>query len=259
VWGACVFGLLALACILAPLIRPGPNTINFAAQLKGPSFTHPFGTDELGRDVLARVLAGGRVDLLIGVVGTLLAYVVGTVIGVGLGYYRGRAGEVAMRGLDAIQAFPLLIFALALLAFIGQSVTTILYAVAFVNIPIFIRLVRVETLSVRDLPYIEAARCVGNPPLRIIRRHILPNVLTSSLTQLTTSIGYAILLTGALSFLGVGIRPPSPEWGSMIQEGSQVLLTGSWWISIFPGVVLFIAVISLQIMGGAVVRSRRIR
>ncbi len=153
-----------------------------------------------------------------------MSFVIGSALGVMIGYSRGPVGEVSMRILDAVQAFPLLILALAMLAFIGQSTLTIIYAVAFVNVPIFIRLVRAETVSVNNLPYMEAARCVGCSPPRLIARHLLPNVSTSALTQLTTSAGYAILLTGALSFLGVGVRPPTrsgDRWSRAVSTTSS--------------------------------------
>jgi peptide/nickel transport system permease protein len=257
--GGVVFLIIVLLAIFAPVLRPGPNDINLAAILQAPSWAHPFGTDPSGRDLLARVLAAGRVDLVIGVFGVLISFVVGGAIGVVLGASRSRWSSVAMRGLDAIQAFPLLIFALALLAFLGQSVSTIIYAVAFVNLPIFIRLVRSEAMAVAEMPFIEAARAVGNPRWRVLSRHLLPNVLTAATTQLTTAIGLAILLTGGLSFLGVGVQPPDAEWGSLIQQGTQSLTTGQWWLSVFPGIALLITVLALQMIGEGLVRSRRVR
>lgn len=257
--GAVIFGLIVLAALLAPVIRGGATDIDLLAISQGPSWEHPFGTDASGRDLLARVLAAARIDLLIGIVGVLLSFVVGGGIGLALGYRSGRLSAVCMRGLDALQAFPLLIFALALLAFLGQSVSTIIYAVAFVNVPIFIRLVRTEALSVSQQPFIEAARSIGNPPWRVVTHHLLPNVLTASLTQVTSAVGTAIMLTGGLSFLGVGVQQPTPEWGSLIQVGTQSLTTGRWWLSVFPGIALLVTVISLQLMGEGFVRSRRVR
>ena len=257
--GAVLFGLIVLVAILAPVLRPNPNAINLFAISKPPSWAHPLGTDPSGRDLLARVLAAARTDLLIGILGVMLSFVVGGAIGVILGYRRGLGSAVFMRGLDALQAFPLLIFALALLAFLGQSVSTIIYAVAFVNAPIFIRLMRTESLAVTQQPFIEAARSIGNPPWRVVSHHLLPNVLTSSLTQLTSAVGTAIILTGGLSFLGVGVQPPQAEWGALIQAGAQSMTTGQWWLAVFPGIALLITVISLQMIGEGFVRSRRVR
>ena len=257
--GAGIFAVIVLLALLAPIIRPHPNAVSLTAVLKPPSFTHPFGTDNDGRDILARVLAAARIDLLIAVGGSLISFAVGTVIGGLIGYIRGPVAEVLMRALDSIQAFPLLILALAMVAFLGASTTTIIYAVAFVNVPIFIRLVRAETAATCELPYMEAARCVGNPQWRIIGRHLLPNVITSALTQLTTTAGYAILLTGGLSFLGVGVQPPTAEWGALIQSGVDYLVTKQWWLTVFPGLAIVITVVSLQMMSEAFVRGRRIR
>jgi len=257
--GLGIFLAIVLLALLAPVIRPGPNTIALLTTLRAPSWAHPFGTDSEGRDLLARVLAAGRIDLEIGVGGSVLSFLVGSALGVIIGYVRGPVAEIAMRVLDAVQAFPLLILALAMLAFIGQSTLTIIYAVAFVNVPIFIRLVRAETVAVNELPYMEAARCVGCSPRRLIGRHLLPNVITSALTQLTTTAGYAILLTGGLSFLGVGVRPPTAEWGSLVQGGVDYLVTKQWWLTVFPGLAIVLTVLSLQMMGEALVRGRRVR
>lgn len=257
--GCTLFGLIVILALLAPVIRPGPNEISLTEILQAPSSAHPFGTDGSGRDMLARVLAAARIDLLIGVGGAVLSFIIGGAIGLVLGFSKGRWAGVVMRMLDAIQAFPLLILALALLAFLGQSISTIIYAVAFVNIPIFIRLIRTEALAVSELPFIEAARCVGNPRWRVLTHHLLPNVLTASLTQVTTAAGYAILLTGGLSFLGVGVQPPTAEWGALIQSGTQQLVTGQWWLSVFPGLALVITVFALQMIGEGFVRGRRVR
>ena len=257
--GLGIFVLIVALALLAPVIRPGPNTIGLLSTLRAPSWAHPFGTDSEGRDLLARVLAAARIDLLIGVGGSLLSFVVGSALGVIIGYSRGPLAEIVMRVLDAVQAFPLLILALAMLAFLGQTTLTIIYAVAFVNVPIFIRLVRAETVAVNDLPYMEAARCVGCSRRRAVVRHLLPNVITSALTQLTTTAGYAILLTGGLSFLGVGVRPPTAEWGSLVQGGVDYLVTKQWWLTVFPGLAIVITVLSLQMMGEALVRGRRVR
>ena len=257
--GVGIFVTVVALALLAPLIRPGPDAISLLTTLRPPSWAHPFGTDSEGRDLLARVLAAARIDLLIGVGGSLLSFVIGSSLGVLIGYSRGPLGELAMRILDAVQAFPLLILALAMLAFLGQSTLTIIYAVAFVNVPIFIRLVRAETVAVNDLPYMEAARCVGCSPKRLIARHLLPNVITSALTQLTTTAGYAILLTGGLSFLGVGVSQPTAEWGSLVQGGVDYLVTKQWWLTVFPGLAIVVTVLSLQMMGEALVRGRRVR
>lgn len=260
--GGIVFAAIVLVALLAPVIAPHPNQITTSPALAGPSWTYLMGTDDTGRDLLARVLDAARIDLLIAVVGALISFGIGSLCGLFLGYFRGKGSELAMRVLDVIQAFPLLVLGLALVSFLAPRfgvVPMLIVAVAFVSVPVFIRLVRSETLAVAEMPFVEAARSVGNPTWRIVLRHVLPNVLTSSLVQLTTTAGYAILTVGALSYVGVGIQPPNAEWGLMILQGSQVLVTGQWWPSIFPGIALFITVLSLHMMGEGFVRLRRVR
>lgn len=260
--GGIVFLGIVLVALLAPVIAPNPNEIASAPPLSGPGWPHLMGTDDTSRDVLSRVLDAARIDLLIAVAGALISFAIGTVTGLFLGYVRGRGSELVMRVLDVVQAFPLLVFGLALVSFLAPrfGVTAMLIvAVAFVSVPVFIRLVRSETLAVAEMPFVEAARAVGNPTWRIVLRHVLPNVLTSSLVQLTTTAGYAILTVGALSFVGVGVQPPRAEWGLMILQGSQVLVTGQWWPAVFPGVALFVTVLSLHMMGEGFVRLRRVR
>jgi peptide/nickel transport system permease protein len=259
--GIAFFGIVLVA-LLASVIAPHPNAIAAAPSLASPSWGHLMGTDDTSRDILARVLDAARVDLLIAVLGALISFGIGSVTGLFLGYFRGKGSELMMRVLDVVQAFPLLVFGLALVSFLAPrfGVTPMLIvAVAFVSIPVFIRLVRSETLAVAEMPFVEAARSVGNPTWRVVLRHVLPNVLTSSLVQLTTTAGYAILTVGALSFVGVGVQPPRAEWGLMILQGSQVMVTGQWWPSIFPGVALFVTVLSLHMMGEGFVRLRSVR
>lgn len=259
--GIAFFGIVLVA-LLAPVIAPHPNAIAAAPSLASPSWSHLMGTDDTSRDVLARVLDAARVDLLIAVLGALISFGIGSVTGLFLGYFRGKGSELVMRVLDVVQAFPLLVFGLALVSFLAPrfGVTPMLIvAVAFVSIPVFIRLVRSETLAVAEMPFVEAARSVGNPTWRVVLRHVLPNVLTSSLVQLTTTAGYAILTVGALSFVGVGVQAPRAEWGLMILQGSQVMVTGQWWPSIFPGIALFVTVLSLHMMGEGFVRLRSLR
>ena len=260
--GGTAFAGIVLVALLAPVIAPDPNHITTTPALTSPSWAHLMGTDDTGRDILARVLDGARIDLLIAVAGALLSFAIGSLAGLFLGYVRGKGSELAMRVLDVVQAFPLLVLGLALVSFLAPrfGVTAMLIvAVAFVSVPVFIRLVRSETLAVAEMPFVEAARAVGNPTWRIVLRHVLPNVVTSSLVQLTTTAGYAILTVGALSFVGVGVQPPRAEWGLMILQGAQVLVTGQWWPSIFPGISLFITVLSLHLMGEGFVRMRRVR
>jgi peptide/nickel transport system permease protein len=257
-FGLGLFLTIFVLCLAAPLFTADPNEPDLLGTLQPPSAEHWFGTDGSGRDVFARVLHGGRVDILLAVVGVLLSFAVGGPLGLMLGFFRNRLTEAVMRVLDVLQAFPLLVFALTLLAFTGPEYETFIYAIAFVATPLFLRLVRSETLAVRARPFVEAAEAAGNPRLRVMFRHVLPNVLTSALTQLTTSMASAILLIGALSFLGVGIRPPTAEWGSMIHEGRTYAVTGQWWPTMFPGLGIVLTVLALHTMGEGFVRRRRV-
>lgn len=255
--GIAILSVVLVGALLAPIVRPGPLELNLDVQLQAPSYDYPFGTDAVGRDILARVLAAARIDLFIALSGVVISFIIGGAAGLVLGFWTSRANEILMRMLDVAQAFPVLILAFALVAFLSRSNTTLIAALAFVNTPIFLRLVRAETVSIRELPFVEAARGVGNSPLRIIRRHVLPNVMTSALIQLTSSIGHAIVIVGALSFLGVGIAPPNPEWGAMLKEGSDY--AGQWWVALFPGTAMAVTVLALHLIGEGFVRRRRIR
>lgn len=257
--GGIVLLLIIAAAVFAPWLRPDASVPNLDAVLQSPSVEHPFGTNGLGQDVLGRVLLAGRIDLLVSLVGVALSAAIGGVIGVLVGYSRGRWTAWLMRGLDAFQAFPLLVFALLLLAFLGRSASTLILAVAFINVPIFIRLVRSETAAVCELPFVDAAHCVGNSRMRVVVRHVLPNVVTSALTHVTTAAGFAIMLVGALGFLGVGIDPSQPEWGVMIQEGMQYISSKQWWLIFFPSAAIVVSVVSLQALGESLLKSRRMR
>lgn len=257
--GLAILALIVVGAVIIPWILADRLETRLGDALLGPSLSHPFGTDPVGRDLFARVAEAARTDVTVAVVGVLLSAVIGGMIGVVVGYSRGRWSGLLMRGLDAFQAFPLLVFALLLLAFVGGGVSTLIIAVGFVNIPIFIRLVRAETLAASRLPYVDAATCVGCSTPRILWRHILPNVLTGALTQTTTAAGYAIILVGALGFLGVGTDPGAAEWGVMIQEGVQYMTSGQWWLIAFPGVAIVVTVVALQMVGESVVKARRVR
>jgi peptide/nickel transport system permease protein len=250
---------IAILCFGAPLYAPDPYKFDFDHALQGPSARHWLGSDELGRDLFSRIAYAGRIDLVMAICAAFLAFVIGTLIGLLVGYFRGVASEAIMRGVDVVQAFPVLILGLVLLTFYGSSFKTFVIILAVVNIPLFLRLARAQTLGVRDHPYIEAAHSIGASNPRILSRHVLPNIVTPGLVQITNTGGQAILIIGALSFLGVGVRPPKPEWGNMIQEGSTYILTGQWWISVFPGVAILITVMALHTVGEAFIHARRVR
>lgn len=223
-----------------------------------PSMDHPFGTDSSGFDVLARVLYAPRVDLLIALVSTVCAALIGVSLGLVVGMYegwprlKGAASYATMRTMDILQSFPVFILALALVAGGGRSATNVVIALIFVSIPVFVRLTRSEVLRVRERAHVDAAFLVGVSRRRIALRHILPLSLGPVLTQFSVTAGFAILLTAGLSFVGAGIRPPTPEWGLMISSGAPSIITGEWWPSVFPGLFLGLAVFALALIGDAI-------
>jgi len=237
--------------IAAPLItRYDPEAPNIAAARTGPSTDHWFGTDEVGLDIFTRVIYAGRINLTIGVFATLLSMTIGVAIGLIVAYYEGSViSEIVMRIMDLIQAFPVFVFAMVIVAVFGSGVGNIIFAVTFVNAPIYLRLVRAEARSYITRPYIEAARCTGNNALSIIFAELLPVSIRPVLIQASVNVGGAILLTAGLSFIGAGIRPPIPEWGSMIQIGAPTIIVGQWWASAFPGLAIAVNVLGFALFG----------
>ncbi|HKC42962.1 MAG TPA: ABC transporter permease [Burkholderiales bacterium] len=245
-----------LAGLLAPAIAPySPIEADPTQFLEPPSWKHLFGTDAVGMDIFSRTIYAPRIDLTIAVVGTLLSAVAGSFIGALVGYYStGRgvrvwASYAVMRAADVLQAFPVFVFAIALVASLGQSIQTVVLAIAFVNAPIYLRLMRAQVMSIREMRYVEASLVAGLSDLRTIMRHIVPNAMGPVLAQLSINIGWAILLTAGLSFIGAGVRAPTPEWGSMIAMGFQNVVTGQWWPSVFPGLALAITVFGFSLVG----------
>jgi peptide/nickel transport system permease protein len=245
-----------VAGALAPALAPySPIEADPTQFLEPPSWRHPFGTDAVGMDIFSRTLFAPRIDLTIAIAGTLLSAVAGSFIGALVGYYStGRgirvwASGAVMRAADVIQAFPVFVFAIALVASLGQSVSTVVLAIAFVNAPIYLRLMRAQVMSIREMRYVEASLVAGLSDLRTIMRHIVPNAMGPVLAQLSINIGWAILLTAGLSFIGAGVRAPTPEWGSMIAMGFQNVVTGQWWPSVFPGLALAITVFGFSLVG----------
>ena len=224
-------------------------------SLTAPSVDHWMGTDVSGMDILSRVISAPRIDLTIALVSSTIAFVVGVFLGVVSGYFSGLPGpgryvsEGIMRGADILQAFPIFIFALALVGFRGPGTENVIAALAFLNIPYFLRVTRGSVLQVRERPFVEAARCAGNSEIRIAFRHVMPNALTPALANISPGIGFAILLTAALSFVGAGVPKPTPEWGSMISIGAPNMMTGQWWTAFFPGVALGLTVLGFALLG----------
>lgn len=251
--GFAILAITAVLTILAPWIAPyDPQKASPAEILQPPSARHWMGTDNSGMDVLSRLLWAGRIDLAIALLGTGLGMLIGIPAGALVGYFRGTLTELFMRLIEFVQSFPIFITAMALVAATGNRIENIIYVMAFLNVPIFVRLVRSEVLSIREIEYVEAARCAGNSELRLVLRHVLPNALSSSLVQASVATGSSILLTSGLSFIGAGVRAPTPEWGVMMSTGSQDMILGFWWVSIFPGIAIGLVVFALATAGETV-------
>jgi len=236
--------------VLAPVIgRYDPLQVRPEDQLLPPGSAHWFGTDRIGFDIYSRVLHAAGVDLFIAISSVLLSIGVGLPIGVVVGYRGGRIDGVVMRMFDVIQAFPVLVLAIAVLATLGRGVLNIILVVGLIGVPTYVRLVRAQVRSLRELAYIEAARSVGNQPSRIVLRYLVPGTLGTVAVQAATSCGWAIILTAGLGFLGLGVRIPEPEWGYMISTGVEDLINGAWWMSVIPGIAIFITVFTFNLLG----------
>ncbi len=252
-----IFAAIIVLSIIGPELAPYSTTnASPADRLLPPSATHWLGTDDNGIDILSRLLAAPRTDVVIAVIATAISVLLGAPLGVVVALLesRRRAGstvvaEIAMRLLEVIQAFPVFVFAMVLVAVFGGTKINIIAAIAFVNMPVFVRLVRSDVLSLVQRPFAEAARAVGNSELRVGFRHILPNAMPTILVQLSVTIGFAILLTAGLSFVGAGVKPPTPELGSMIASGAKYLISNQWWPALFPGIALGLVVFSFGVFG----------
>lgn len=238
-----------LAALFAPFIATHDPTTASSDVLESPSSHHLFGTDLSGFDIFSRVVYAFRTDLQIGVTAAALALFIGSPLGVVAGYSRGPAGALIGRISDIVQAFPIFILAMAIVAARGPSITNVIFVVALLNAPIYLRLMRSETLGVRERTYIEAAKALGNSDLQIVRRHLIRNTMTPALIQFSVNIGWAVLLTASLSFVGAGVRIPTAEWGAMIAVGAQNMITGEWWPSVMPGIALGLTVFGFAVVG----------
>ena len=247
--GLAVIAVFILMALLAPLVAPyDPIATSWTLVRKPPSALHWFGTDELGRDVLARVIHGARASLLAGAIAVTIALGVGVPLGLLAGYRGGVIDALISRITDAMLACPFLILAIALAAFLGPSLGNAMIAIGVTTTPIFVRLTRGQTMSVKTDDYVEAARAMGNPRWRIALFHILPNILPALLVQATLSIAAAIIAEAALSFLGLGQQPPGPSWGSML-NAAQRFLTNAPWMAVWPGLAIFLVVLSFNLVG----------
>lgn len=250
--GAVILGVIILAAVFAPVLTPyNPNMIDAVNKFQGPSWSHWFGTDEVGRDIFTRILYGARLSLGLGIVAILIAAGIGLVIGTISGYFGGMIDQAIMRTMDMVLAFPTLILAMALAAALGPSIQNAMIAIALVKIPVYVRLARSETLSLRESLFVKSAQTFGIRPFRIIRKHIMPNSVSPVIIQGTLDVGDAILLIATLGFLGLGAQPPAPEWGAMISIGWKYLLD-FWWYPTFPCLFLFLSAGALNLIGDGV-------
>jgi len=246
---AITLGLIALA-FLAPWIAPvDPYATDPGRALRPPSLAHPFGTGVFGEDILSRVLWGTRLDLLIAAGAVGIALGLGGALGAAAGFLGGFADEGLMRAMDVLQAFPNFILALGIAAALGPSLPNLVVAIALTNVPVYARLMRSQVLTQRAAPYALAAVGIGNPFHRVLVVHLLPNTWSPILVQATLQAGWAILQAAGLSFIGLGVRVPTPEWGVMIAMGVQQVTAGQWWVAFFPGLAIMVAVIGLNLLG----------
>jgi len=242
--------LLVLGAALGPSLAPyDPLASDTAVALAAPSAAHWFGTDQLGRDIFSRILVATRLDLGIAATAVTLAFGIGTLLGLMAGYLGGWIDGAAGRVVDTIMAFPLFVLAMGIVAALGNNVANIVYATAIINLPIYARLARAEANVRRDAGFVEAARLCGNGEARIVLTQLLPNILPLMLVQVSLTLGYSILNAAGLSFIGLGVRPPTAEWGIMVAEGASFIVSGEWWVALFPGLVLMAAVFAFNLMG----------
>jgi ABC-type dipeptide/oligopeptide/nickel transport system permease subunit len=235
--------------LLADLIAPSdPYRINLAEKLSLPSASHIMGTDQLGRDLFSRILYGGRYTLILSAASIALALVIGLIVGTISGYYRGWLDLAVQRMVDILMAFPTIVLAIALATFIGSRPETLVIAVGIAEAPFMVRVVRGAVLSIGEMPYIEAVKLMGYSDIYIIAKHVIPNIIYVVIPQVTLQMGSAILVIAALGFLGIGIRPPTPEWGSMLNEARTYLMDYPH-LLIFPGLMIFLSVVSFNVIG----------
>lgn len=249
--GATIIVLMLLMALSADFLAPfDPLRINLSQRLTPPGAQHLLGTDELGRDLLSRIMYGARISLRVGLLVVGLAGGAGSLLGAVAGYFGGRLDNLIMRCMDVILSFPALVLAMALAAAMGPNLTNAMLAISVVMIPKFARLVRGEALVVREMPFVAAARVSGASSAWIIGRHILPNCLNPVIVLATLAMGEAILIAASLSFIGLGAQPPVPEWGAMISVGRKFLMD-QWWYATFPGLFICVTVIGCNILGDA--------
>jgi peptide/nickel transport system permease protein len=245
-----LFMLIALLALVGPYVVPyDPLASETAARLQPPSWAHWFGTDLIGRDVFSRVVVATRLDVIIALTSVVLVFALGGLAGIAAGYFGGWTDRIVSRLSDTIMAFPLFVLAMGIVAALGNTVTNIVIATAIINFPLYVRVARAEANVRRDAGFVQAARLSGNGEIRIVLMQILPNIMPIMMVQISLTMGYAILNAAGLSFIGLGVRPPTPEWGIMVAEGAANIISGEWWVALFPGAALMIAVFCFNLLG----------
>jgi peptide/nickel transport system permease protein len=248
--GGSIIVLLALGALLAPLIAThDPLEINTRQLVQPPSLSHWFGTDDLGRDIFSRVVWGARVSLAVGLVSVAVGLVCGVSLGLVCGYRGGWVDMLAMRGIDALLAFPPLLLALSITAALGPQLQNAMIAIGILAVPVYARLARGQVLALRRREFIQAAHAIGVPPQRVVLRHILPNIVNPIIVAASLSTGFAILTEAGLSFLGLGSQPPTPSWGQDIAYSQRQVIYGNWWTVAGPGFGIFLAVFAFNMLG----------
>ncbi len=248
--GFCLIALVALAAVLAPIVAPfDPIGTDPASTLLAPGGVHLLGTGQFGEDIWSRILWGARIDLEIALGAVAVALLTGCILGAFAGFWGGWADEVIMRLMDILQAFPAFILAMGIAAALGPSIPNLIIAVGLINVAVYARLMRARLLVVKQSLYAKAAVGAGNPPLRVLMVHLVPNCLTPIFVQSTLQSGWAILTAAGLSFIGLGVRLPEPEWGVMVAMGAPRIASGEWWVSFFPGLCIALAVMGFNLIG----------
>jgi peptide/nickel transport system permease protein len=246
--GLLLLGIVVVAVFDETLAPEGPNEISVEERLQPPSLAHPFGTDDLGRDILSRVILGAGVSLRVGFLAVGFALLVGSVIGLLAGFYGRWVDDVLMRAMDVLFAFPAVLLAIAVLAVRGPGAGNTALAIGIVYVPVFARVTRASVLGVREEVYVRASRSVGASDWRLLTRHVLPNAAPPIIVQTSISLAFAVLAEAALSFLGLGTQPPAPSWGLMLAEG-RGFIDLAWWLAFFPGMAIFLTVLCFNLLG----------
>jgi len=245
-----LFLLITLCAVLGPYLAPyDPLASDTSATLQSPSLRHWFGTDLLGRDIFSRVIVATRLDFLIAIASVALVLLIGGLAGIAAGFFGGWTDRLVGRISDTIMAFPLFVLAMGIVAALGNTVTNIVIATAIINFPLYVRVARAEANLRREAGFVQAARLSGNGDMRILLTQILPNIMPIMMVQLSLTMGYAILNAAGLSFIGLGVKPPTPEWGIMVAEGATNIISGEWWVAFFPGGALMITVFCFNLLG----------